>query len=228
MGLGRGPISFTSQLGRKFGNTFSYCLLDYTLSPAPKSYLTIGASSNDVISRKLFSYTPFATNPLSPSFYYITIQSVSVDGIRLPINTSVWGIDDNGNGGTVLDSGTTISFLAEPAYRQVLAAFRRRVKLPAAEGATALGFDLCVNVSGITRPRLPKLRFFLAGKSVLSPPAGNYFIEPADGVKCLAVQAVRPGSGFSVIGNLMQQGYLFEFDLHRSRIGFSRHGCAVR
>jgi len=228
MGLGRGPISFTSQLGRKFGNTFSYCLLDYTLSPPPKSYLTIGASSNDAVSRKLFSYTPFVTNPLSPSFYYIIIQSVSVDGVRLPISPSVWGIDDNGNGGTVLDSGTTLSFLAEPAYKQVLAAFRRRVRLPAAEGAAALGFDLCVNVSGTARPRLPKLRFVLAGKAVLSPPAGNYFIEPVDGVKCLAVQPVRPGSGFSVVGNLMQQGFLFEFDLDRSRIGFSRHGCAVR
>ncbi|CAJ1932252.1 unnamed protein product [Sphenostylis stenocarpa] len=228
MGLGRGPISFTSQLGRKFGNTFSYCLLDYTLSPPPKSYLTIGASSNDVDSRKLFSYTPFVTNPLSPTFYYITIESVSVDGVRLPINPSVWGIDVNGNGGTIVDTGTTLSFFAEPAYRQILAAVRRRVKLLVAKDAAALGFDLCVNVSGAARPKLPKLSFVLAGKSALSPPTGNYFIEPVEGLKCLAVQPVRPGSGFSVIGNLMQQGYLFEFDLDRSRMGFSRHGCAVR
>ncbi|KAG2402877.1 uncharacterized protein HKW66_Vig0250970 [Vigna angularis] len=60
-------------------------------------------------------------------------------------------------------------------------------------GAAALGFDLCVNVCSITRPRLPKLRFFLAGKSVLSPPTWNYFIEAVDGVKCLAVQAISTG-----------------------------------
>ncbi|TKY69410.1 Aspartic proteinase nepenthesin-1 [Spatholobus suberectus] len=222
MGLGRGPISFASQLGRKFGNTFSYCLLDYTLSPPPKSYLTIGA-----VSRKLFSFTPLVTNPFSPSFYYVSVESVSVDGVTLPISPSVWGIDADGNGGTVVDSGTTLTFLAQPAYRLVLAAFRRRVRLPPAEGI-ALGFDLCVNVSGVARPRLPRLRLGFAGKSALSPPVGNYFIEAAEGVKCLAVQPVRPGSGFSVIGNLMQQGYLFEFDLDRSRIGFSRHGCAVR
>ncbi|KAK7407591.1 hypothetical protein VNO78_09544 [Psophocarpus tetragonolobus] len=224
LGLGRGPISFTSQLARKFGNTFSYCLLDYTLSPPPKSYLTIGSPPNDTVSR---SYTPLLTNPFSPSFYYITILRVSVDAVNLKIDPSVWRIDANGNGGTVVDSGTTLTFLAEPAYRLLLAAFRRRLRLPAVDAA-AFGFDLCVNVSATARPRLPRLRFRLAGKAVLSPPAGNYFIEPVEGVKCLAVQPVRPGSGFSVMGNLMQQGYLFEFDLDRSRIGFSRRGCAVR
>ncbi|XP_020233706.1 aspartyl protease family protein 2 [Cajanus cajan] len=171
MGLGRGPISFTSQLAREFGNTFSYCLLDYTLSPPPVSYLTIG---NDVVSRNVLTYTPLLTNPISPSFYYVSVESVSVDAVKLPIPRSVWAIDADGNGGAVVDSGTTLTFLAEPAYRHVLAAFRRRVMM------------------------------------------------------CLAVQPVRPGSGFSVIGNLMQQGYLFAFDLDRSRIGFSRHGCAVR
>ncbi|KAK7309997.1 hypothetical protein RJT34_07177 [Clitoria ternatea] len=226
MGLGRGPISFTSQLGRKFGNRFSYCLLDYTISPPPKSYLTIGGYSDDAVLNK-FSYTPLVTNPLSPSFYYISIESVSVDGVKLPISSSVWSIDGSGNGGTIVDSGTTLTFLAEPAYRQVLAAFRRRVKLPPAEGP-ALGFDLCVNVSGVAKPRLPKLRLGLAGKSVLAPPANNYFIEAAERVMCLAVQPVKAGSGFSVIGNLMQQGYLFKFDLDRSRLGFSRRGCAVR
>ncbi|KAL2347515.1 hypothetical protein Fmac_001515 [Flemingia macrophylla] len=171
MGLGRGPISFTSQLARKFGNTFSYCLLDYTLSPPPKSYLTIGASP----SHKLLSYTPLLTNPLSPSFYYISVEGVSVDAVNLPIARSVWAIDADGNGGTVVDSGTTLTFLPEPAYRQVLAAFRRHVRLPAAE-APAPGFDLCLNVSGAARPRLPKLRFRLHGKAVLAPPPGNYFI----------------------------------------------------
>ena len=228
MGLGRGTKSFSSQLGRRFGNKFSYCLLDYTISPPPKSYLTIGASQNDAVSRRLFSYTPLVTNPLSPSFYYIAIEGVAVDGARLPISPSVWAVDENGNGGTVVDSGTTLTFLAEPAYRQVMAAFRRRVRLPAPVGAAALGFDLCVNVSGAARARLPRLSFALAGKSVLSPPARNYFIEAADRVKCLAIQPVKPASGLSVIGNLMQQGYLFEFDRDRSRLGFTRHGCAFR
>lgn len=227
MGLGGGSISFPSQLGRQFGNKFSYCLLDYTISPPPTSYLTIGGRNGVVSKFSKMRYTPLLTNPLSLTFYYIGIQSVSVNGEKLPINPSVWAVDELGNGGTVIDSGTTLTFLVEPAYRQVLAAFRRRLKLPAVAAAPTLGFDLCVNVSGLSRPRLPKLSFRLEGKSALSPPPRNYFLEAADRVMCLAIRPVKVESGFSVIGNLMQQGYLLEFDKDRSRLGFSRHGCAL-
>ncbi|KAE8100774.1 hypothetical protein FH972_018634 [Carpinus fangiana] len=225
MGLGRGPISFSSQLGRRFGNKFSYCLMDYTISPPPTSFLTIGHNVVPRVSR--ISYTPLQTNPLSPTFYYIGIQGVSVNGVKLPINPTVWSVDKLGNGGTIIDSGTTLTFLAEPAYRQVLAAFKRRVRrLPSVAEPTP-GFDLCVNVSGVSRPNLPKLRFRLVGNSVFSPPSKNYFIETAEQIICLAIQPVNSETGFSVIGNLMQQGFLLEFDRERSRLGFSRHGCAL-
>ncbi|KAJ4710582.1 Aspartyl protease family protein 2 [Melia azedarach] len=227
MGLGRGPISFSSQLGRRFGNKFSYCLMDYTLSPPPTSFLIIGGEANhDVRMNPKMSFTALLTNPVSPTFYYIAIKSVYVDDVKLRIDPLVWSIDELGNGGTVIDSGTTLTFLAEPAYRKILAAFKRRVKLPS-PAESILGFDLCVNVSGVSRASFPKLSFELVGNSVFSPPQSNYFIETSERVKCLAIQPVNTGSGFSVIGNLMQQGFLFEFDRDKSRLGFSRNGCAL-
>ncbi|XP_004298308.1 PREDICTED: protein ASPARTIC PROTEASE IN GUARD CELL 2 [Fragaria vesca subsp. vesca] len=226
MGLGRGPISFASQLGRRFGNTFSYCLLDYTLSPPPTSYLRIGVPKSDVVSK--LSYTRLLLNPLSPTFYYIGIKSVSVNGVKLPVRSSVWALDKNGDGGTVIDSGTTLTFLPEQAYRLILTAFKRSLKQVASPAEPTPGFDLCVNVSGLGRARLPRLSFALVGGSVFAPPPRNYFIETMDRVECLAIQPVDSGSGFSVIGNLMQQGFLFEFDKDRSRLGFSRHGCALQ
>ncbi|CAA2994398.1 aspartyl protease family 2 [Olea europaea subsp. europaea] len=221
MGMGRGPISFFSQLGQEFGHKFSYCLMDYTISPPPTSYLLIGGAE-----RYKLSYTPLLINPLSPTFYYIGIQTVFINNVKLRISSSVWGIDELGNGGTVVDSGTTLTFLTEPAYRIILAAFDRLVKLPKSVEQT-LGFDLCFNVSNELRPSLPRLSFKLFGGSLFAPPPRNYFIDAADGVKCLALQSVAPSSGFSVIGNLMQQGYTFEFDKDRMRLGYSRRGCAV-
>lgn len=233
MGLGRGPISFSSQLAQRFGNKFSYCLMDYTIAPPPTSYLVIG---DGVVSKApRMSFTPLQTNPVAPTFYYIGIEGVSVGGVKLRIDPSVWAVDQLGNGGTVIDSGTTLTFLPRPAYRSILAAFRRLLKeeaVPAPPGGGGVGFDLCVNVS--SKPRLPRLSFRLAGNTVLSPPPRNYFIETAERVRCLAIQPVNDsttaeggGSGFGVIGNLMQQGFLLEFDSHRSRLGFSRRGCAV-
>ncbi|PIM98102.1 Aspartyl protease [Handroanthus impetiginosus] len=227
LGLGRGPISFSSQLGREFGHKFSYCLKDYTLSPPPTSYLLIGGGSPCRVAGKAkLSYTPLLTNPLSPTFYYIGIQSVSINDVKLRINPSVWAIDKFGNGGTVLDSGTTLTFLAEPAYRIILAVFERLVKLPKLAEPSA-GFDLCLNVSGSSRTHFPQLSFELVGGSILSPPPQNYFIDTSETVKCLALHPVTSVEGFSVIGNLMQQGYTFEFDKDRSRLGFTRHGCGL-
>ncbi|KAK4790912.1 hypothetical protein SAY86_031325 [Trapa natans] len=229
LGLGRGGISFSSQLGRRFGNKFSYCLMDYTLSPPPTSFLTIGGvakSSTD------FRFTPLLTNPLSPTFYYISIRSVSVDGVRLPVSSSVWSFDKIGNGGTIIDSGTTLSFLTKPVYTQVLAAMRKRLRLPSAAPPTPTpAFDLCANVTGLDRKRatakLPRLSFRLAGGVEMAPPPRNYFIETLEGVWCLGIQEVTTKGAFSVIGNLMQQGFLMEFDRDKSRLGFSRRGCSL-
>ncbi|CAN8253691.1 unnamed protein product [Cochlearia groenlandica] len=232
MGLGRGPISFASQLGRRFGNKFSYCLMDYTLSPPPLSYLIIGGGNggggNGGGAVNKLSYTPLLTNPLSPTFYYIRLRSVFVNGVKLRIDESIWEIDGDGNGGTVVDSGTTLAFLADPAYRSVIAAVRRRIRIPIAAEMTP-GFDLCVNVSGVSKPEkmIPRLKLVLDGGAVFVPPPRNYFIETEEEIQCLAIQSVNPKVGFSVIGNLMQQGFLFEFDRERSRLGFSRRGCAT-
>ncbi|KAK7833026.1 aspartic proteinase nepenthesin-2, partial [Quercus suber] len=156
---------------------FSYCLKDYTLSPPPTSYLTIGGETqnDDVVSNKM-KFTPLVVNPLSPSFYYIGIKSVSVNGAKLRIHPSVWSINDNGNGGQLL--------------------------IPtASEGANSAesysGFELCVNESKLVKgASLPRLKFELVGNSVFSPPPRNYFIETEERVMCLAIQPVNSETGF--------------------------------
>lgn len=228
LGLGRGPISLATQFGRRFGNKFSYCLKDYTLEPTPTSYLLIGGSKAEAgaVNGSKMNFTPIINNPLSPTFYYIGIQNVFIDDVKLPINPSVWATDEMGNGGTILDSGTTLTFLVEPAYTRIVTEFKRRVKLPKPTDFTSI-FDLCINVSGVANPSLPRLSLEFSGGSVFSPPVGNYFLDTAPNVKCLSLQPVTSSSGSSVIGNLMQQGFVFEFDNDNSRLGFSRHGCSL-
>ncbi|KAG9458257.1 hypothetical protein H6P81_002765 [Aristolochia fimbriata] len=239
LGLGRGPISFASQVGKPIGNKFSYCLMDYTLSPPPTSYLLIGNGDAHRSSQRRLRFTPLLTNPLSPTFYYIGIEAASVDGVRLRIDPAVWALDGAGNGGTVVDSGTTLTFLPEAAYRRILSAFRRRVRLPRVAPPDP-NLEFCVNVSSSSsspaataegregregRMGLPRLSFRLMGGAAFSPPPRNYFVDAAEGVQCLALLPVSSDSGFSVIGNLMQQGFLFEFDREESKVGFSRTGC---
>ncbi|KAJ6899381.1 hypothetical protein NC652_025754 [Populus alba x Populus x berolinensis] len=125
----------------------------------PMNYLTIG----DVVSLKKdnqsrISYTPLLTDPVALTFYYIAIKGV-FNGVKLTIDPPVWLIDELCNGGT----------LPRPT--------------PGDE-STRSGFDLCVNVTGVSRPRLPRLNLELGGASVFSPPRRNYFIEIREGVRC--------------------------------------------
>ncbi|KAJ6847025.1 putative protein ASPARTIC PROTEASE IN GUARD CELL 2 isoform X1 [Iris pallida] len=233
LGLGRGPISFSSQAGKPYGNAFSYCLPDYTLSPPPTTYLLFGAAAiNASLSTARLRSTPLLSSPLSPTFYYVRVLGVSVGGVRLrSVPSSVWALDPaTGAGGTIVDSGTTLSFLPERAYTAVVEAMKRRLG-EAALAPGPPGFDLCVDSSAGAAAggiRVPKLSFRLGGGAELSPPARNYFIEAAEGVRCLALQPVgATGAGFGVIGNLMQQGFVLVFDRDGSRLGFAYTGCSA-
>ncbi|XP_072952777.1 aspartic proteinase NANA, chloroplast-like [Typha angustifolia] len=221
LGLGRGPISFPSFAALRFGNSFSYCLGDYALSPPLTSFLVIGRRNSTAALR----YTPLLSNPLSPTYYYVGVVSASLNGKVLPIDPAVWALDRaTGAGGVVVDSGTTLSFLPAAAYRCVVRALAKRLPR-AAQLPGPAGFDLCLNASAAAR--IPSLAFRLRGGAEFAPPPLNYFIEAAEGVKCLALQPVAAdGPGFGVIGNLMQQGFAIEFDRVAGRLGFAWTGCA--
>ncbi|KAH1138492.1 hypothetical protein GYH30_028139 [Glycine max] len=65
-------------------------------------------------------------------------------------------IDGHGNGVVVVDSGTTLSFLAEPAYGKILAAFRLSSQASSnGERSHAQVRPLCECLRLGRRPRLP-------------------------------------------------------------------------
>eukprot|EP01018_Ginkgo_biloba_P038832 Gb_36131 [translate_table: standard] len=224
MGLSKGAISLTSQIGTRVGNKFSYCLVDYTISPPQSSYLVLGETLMQKRLKKSMAYTPFLKNPFAESFYYVGIQQIWVGGVLLPIHPSIWNIDVSGNGGTVIDSGTTLTFIIEPAYRKILAAFRRTVLYPRVRSLQ--NFDLCFNVSGIVNPRLPNLTIVFKDNVRFEPPPSNYFINADDNVKCLAFRGVSSPSAFTILGNLLQQNFLMVYDRENSLLGFTHTDCS--
>nr|DAD20316.1 TPA_asm: hypothetical protein HUJ06_021779 [Nelumbo nucifera] len=61
------------------------------------------------------------------SFSQVGIKSVFIDDVGLPINPSIWALDNQGNGDTVIDSDTTLTFLIELAYCQVLTVSQKEI-----------------------------------------------------------------------------------------------------
>lgn len=224
LALGQGQTSFASQIGFTYDNNkFSYCLVDHLNQPSAHNYLVFGNRHMKDEVRANLRYTPVLKDQRVPdTYYYVGIEGVNVDGLRLPIPPNVWSIANNGTGGTIVDCGTTLSYVADSAYTILFAVFDRLVRYPR---LVMDPFDLCFNSSGISNDRLPAFSIDFYGGASFDPPVENYFVPVADDVTCLAILAAA-GTGFNVIGNLMQQNFVMEFDRQHSRVGFARTDCS--
>ncbi|KAL6877550.1 hypothetical protein ACP4OV_012765 [Aristida adscensionis] len=229
LGLGRGPLSFASQLRAVYGHAFSYCLVDH--GSAAGSKIVFGEDAA-LLAHPQLKYTAFAGGgggggASSPdTFYYVSVKGVLVGGERLNISADTWAVGEDGSGGTIVDSGTTLSYFAAPAYREIRQAFMARM---AGAYPVAAGFPVlspCYNVSGVERPEVPELAVEFADGAVWDFPAENYFIRlGAEGLMCLAILST-PRSDMSIIGNYQQQNFHVLYDLHNNRLGFAPRRCA--
>lgn len=114
VGLGRGQLSLVSQLNVA---AFSYCL---TSDPSKTSPLLFGSGA---LTGTGVQSTPLISEP-SPSFYSVNLQSISIGTVTTP---------GTGSSGFIFDSGTTLTYLAEPAYTLAKAALLSQTNLPLAE-----------------------------------------------------------------------------------------------
>jgi hypothetical protein len=226
MGLGQGPLSFTSQIGYAYGNKFSYCLVKF-LDPVTVSSSLIFGDDSVLFTKHSLQYTPILDNPRSGTLYYVGIEEVSVAGSSLDIPSSAWSFTELGDGGTTIDSGSTLTYFVPEAYNAILAAFQQALLVQFPQVTTMqTTLDLCFNVSGVDDPQFPDFRIQFHNNAVFAPPSENYIVEVAHDVKCLAMQGLRSNFEFNTIGNLLQQNFLVVYDRQNSRIGFSRSSCA--
>lgn len=219
LGLGKGKLSFPGQAGSRFGQKFSYCLVDRIGSAKP-SYIVFGESA---ITRNTI-FTPLLTNPKLDTFYYVELTGISVGGARVPaIRPSLFKLDAAGDGGVIVDSGTSVTRLTRPAYVALRDAFRMGARDLKRAPDFSL-FDTCFDLSGKTEVKVPTVVMHFRGADV-SLPASNYLIPvDSDGTFCFAFAGTM--SGLSIIGNIQQQGFRVVFDLAGSRLGFAPRGCA--
>jgi hypothetical protein len=74
LGLGRGPLSFASQLRAVYGHTFSYCLVDHGSDVTSK--VVFGDDEVLLVTHPRLNYTTFAlTSSLADTFYYIQLRA---------------------------------------------------------------------------------------------------------------------------------------------------------
>ncbi|CAN1846205.1 Probable aspartyl protease At4g16563 [Linum perenne] len=244
-GFGRGPLSLPSQLGLD-GKGFSHCFLPfkYANNPNVSSTLLLGEAS--LLFREGMQFTPMLNSSMYPNYYYVGMEAITILATTAAtvVNTStivgpevpskMREFDSRGNGGMLIDSGTTYTHLPEPFYSELLSMLGSVIGYPrAGDVEEKVGFDLCYRVPIVGG--FPGVTFHFMNNASVVVGEENLFqaVEAAKNgtvVKCLMMESMEEeeegGGPAGVFGNFQQQNVEVVYDLDKGRIGFRAMDCA--
>lgn len=251
-GFGRGPLSLPAQLAAlspSLAARFSYCLVSHSfksdrlLRPSPLILGRTEPKPSEPDQNPPFVYTPLLHNPKHPYFYSVGLESLSVGPSRIPASSILRSVDRKGNGGMVVDSGTTFTMLPSDTYTNLANEFDRQMSRAgferAAEAEDETGLRPCYYYEDRKqwRRRVPGLALHFSGNASVALPRRNYFMGLESGGKrlgCLMVTSGGDASGeedyggpAGTLGNFQQQGFEVVYDLQAKRVGFARRRCAA-
>ncbi|KAI3471750.1 hypothetical protein Pfo_028403 [Paulownia fortunei] len=142
--------------------------------------------------------------------------------------------DSDGSGGTIVDSGTTFTFMENQVFELVAQEFEKQVGKNysrATDVEKQSGLRPCFNISGENSFTLPQLTFHFKGGAEMVLPLGDYFSFLDDSVICMTIVTnnaakggVGPGPAI-ILGNYQQQNFYMEYDLENERLGFQKQLC---
>ncbi|MCO5592842.1 hypothetical protein L7F22_046845 [Adiantum nelumboides] len=246
MGLDRGPYSVISQLNV---DVFSYCLPNRESSIDVTGYLTFGrsdantsasASASASPANPSLQYTPMLQNSYSSflsHFYYLGLTGISINGQLLNIPLAALELDaETGMGGTIIDSGTTLTTFVDEVYTVILTAFDSYVdaslkKVELEEDNPALCYEVPLSKQK-GAPVAPPVTLHFKGSAAMVLSTEHLFhlygSDTTYNYYCLAMSNSGPlNSGAkNFIGNFQQQNFLIEYDIGNSRVGFAPVQCS--
>lgn len=242
-GFGRGSESLPSQMGLR---RFSYCLLSRRFDDtSASSDLVLDPGSGGDRKTDRVVYTPFRANPGLPGsafkdYYYIGLRKVLVGGkaVKVPHRYLVPGAD--GNGGAIVDSGSTFTFMERPVLNAVAEELERQMaNYSRAKGVEArTGLTPCFDLSGRGHAvTVPELSLQFKGGARMALPLENYLVLVGEGsgVACVAIVTddapIGPevsGGPAVILGSFQQQNFYVEYDLENERFGFRKQSCKVQ
>ncbi|XP_057449829.1 probable aspartyl protease At4g16563 [Lotus japonicus] len=251
-GFGRGLLSLPAQLATfspQLGHRFSYCLVSHSFDgeqarrPSP---LILGHHDGAGAGEEKpseFVYTSMIANPKNPYYYCVGLVGISVGNRILPAPAKLQSVDSKGNGGVVVDSGTTFTMLPASLYNAVVGEFDRRVgrvHKRASEVEDKTGLGPCYYLDGLVQVVPTVTLHFVGNNSNVVLPRKNYFYEFIDGgdgvrakgkVGCMMLmnggdESELEGGPWATLGNYQQQGFEVVYDLEEQRVGFAKRQCA--
>lgn len=118
IGFGQRAISLPSQMASSYSDVFSYCLVHRSAATTSTSTLQFGSTASSATG---LTQTPILSVPANPTFYYVTMVGITVEGVDLGIPASTFAINPtDSSGGVIFDSGTTFTTLDQTSIDAIV------------------------------------------------------------------------------------------------------------
>ncbi|XP_055836250.1 aspartic proteinase 36-like isoform X1 [Solanum dulcamara] len=215
-GFGQQGLSVIAQLSSQgvTPDVFSHCLKG---SNGGGGILVLG----QIVEPNLV-YTPLV--PSQPH-YNLNLESIALNGQTLAISPQVF--ETSSNRGTIVDSGTTLAYLAEEAYEifvnSVSQAVSQNVRPLVARG------NQCYLTTSSVGDIFPMVSLNFAGGATMVLRGEDYLIQQNSiggaAVWCMGFQKIT-GQGLTILGDLVLKDKIIVYDLAGQRIGWANYDCS--
>ncbi|KAL6977844.1 hypothetical protein U1Q18_026627 [Sarracenia purpurea var. burkii] len=216
LGLGPHKVSLVSHMGSKF----SYCIGNTDDHHYEYNQLIIGDGA------RIDGYsTPLQ---FDKGLYFVTLEGISVGEKKLDVDPKIFKRGTWGEGGVVIDSGSTLTFLHrggyDPLKEEVMSLMDGVLqKVTVRKWTESLCYKGVVSrdVKGF-----PAVTFHFAGAADLVLDEKAMFLQVRKGAFCMAVQSTRFGEP-ALIGIRAQQYYNVGYDLNAMKLYLQRIDCEL-
>ncbi|KAK4773631.1 hypothetical protein SAY87_028650 [Trapa incisa] len=166
-------------------------------------------------------------SPLVPSqtHYNLNLESISVNGKPLNIDPSTFATSNNG--GTIIDSGTTIAYLAEKAYQPFITAIDATATSNSALRVPVKDL-LCYSVTSSVQNVFPQVTLNFEGNASMDLSPLSYLLKQVSSsgasIWCVGIMGIQ--GGLSLIGDIVLKDKIIVYDLDKQRIGWKNYDCS--
>ncbi|XP_050373184.1 aspartic proteinase CDR1-like [Argentina anserina] len=226
IGLGRGPLSFVSQIAPYVGGKkVSHCLVPLDTDPKIESKIIFGNGS-EVTGDGAVS-TPLVKSIFMDN-YVVQAQGITIGKEFVPFSSKVTPLKKFD---MVVDSGSTFTMVPKEIFDRVATEMKKaldpNLKPFITDEANRTETLLCLNSTTI--PKEPKLTFHFEGGGKVPLVTEKMFIKTFDsGFKlCFGIMYDQVISQFNngIIGAVMQGNMLVGFDLDKEVASFKPTDC---
>ncbi|KAK1414892.1 hypothetical protein QVD17_30654 [Tagetes erecta] len=215
LGFGQANSSMLSQLAsaNKVKKIFSHCL--------------DGSQGGGIFAIGEVVQPKVQTTPMIPEAHYnVELKEIEVGGVVLQLPTDIFDVGEKR--GTIIDSGTTLAYLPDLVYKQVME------KIDAAQPNIKRHIVdqqfTCYKYSGNVDKGFPVVKFHFESSLSLKVYPHQYLFEVQDDDWCVGFQdsdlQSQGGKEITLLGDLVLTDKLVTYDLEKKTIGWIEHNCS--